>query len=212
MTVLALPAVALGGEPCRMDVEELIAGLQRHYDQTENWQAEFRQQTSFATLGRKEELEGRVYFKKPGRMRWEYGGKDQRLIVADGKAVWLYDPADMQVVRIKLEAAFASAAPYALLTGVGSIGRDFEVELAPGGCTQGAVRVKLKPRGEETWEGVLLMVDPRSFEIRGLETRDLVGNVTKISFEQIETRAALPASLFRFDPPPGVDVVMPPGS
>lgn len=199
-------------ERCSVAADQVVAGLQHRYDTTDSWQANFRQETTFAALDKREERQGMVYFKKPGRMRWEYLGEEQRLIVADGVAVWLYEPAERQVVKLRLESAFASAAPYALLAGVARIDRDFEVKLDEASCAEGRVELSLKPRGDEGSEAVMLAIDPRSFDVVGIETKDVTGNVTRISFEHIDTQAALAPSLFEFRPPPGVDVVVPPGS
>jgi len=203
---------AHAADRCPVAANEVVAGLQRRYDSTESWQADFRQETTFAALDKREERQGIVYFKKPGRMRWEYLGEEQRLIVADGAAVWLYEPAERQVVKLRLESAFASAAPYALLAGVARIDRDFEVELDEDSCTAARVKLSLKPRDDEGGEGVVLTVDRGSFDVVGIESKDVTGNVTRISFEHIDTQAALAPSLFEFRPPPGVDVVVPPGS
>src|SRR6476659_3500194 len=37
---------------------------------------------------------GTVYFRRPGRMRWDYDAPEKKLFIADGKTVWFYVPAD----------------------------------------------------------------------------------------------------------------------
>ena len=41
--------------------------------------------------------------KKPGRMRWEYVKPQKKLMVADGKTLWIYEPDDEQAYRHDLK-------------------------------------------------------------------------------------------------------------
>src|SRR5438874_2023371 len=40
---------------------------------------------------------GKLWLKKPGKMRWEYRSPEEKLFVADGRNGWLYLPGEKQV-------------------------------------------------------------------------------------------------------------------
>ena len=61
----ATPAGAAEGED---NAGKVLDGLQRRYEATPDFEADFIQETKIKTLNRKLKAAGRVYFKKPGRM------------------------------------------------------------------------------------------------------------------------------------------------
>src|SRR5215467_880306 len=42
---------------------------------------------------------GTAYFRRPGKMRWEYASPEANLFVVDGKFAWFYVPQDHTVSR-----------------------------------------------------------------------------------------------------------------
>src|ERR1700738_3229807 len=40
---------------------------------------------------------GTAYFRRPGKMRWEYERPEKDLFLVDGKTAWFYGPADHTV-------------------------------------------------------------------------------------------------------------------
>src|SRR5579864_2673811 len=43
---------------------------------------------------------GTAYFRRPGKMRWEYQQPEKDLFLVDGKTAWFYVPADHTVTRV----------------------------------------------------------------------------------------------------------------
>src|SRR5437868_3324683 len=76
-------------------VDNIVKRLQARYDSTAGFRADFTQEIESATLGQKVESRGTVFFKKPGRMRWEFS-EPQQTLVSDGTFFWFYQPADKQ--------------------------------------------------------------------------------------------------------------------
>ncbi|MFB3154586.1 MAG: outer membrane lipoprotein carrier protein LolA, partial [Candidatus Acidiferrales bacterium] len=72
--ICLLVAVAAGEADAQPSAQEVAARVERHYNRVETLAADFVQRY---TLGRTTLVEsGRVYFKKPGRMRWEYNSPE----------------------------------------------------------------------------------------------------------------------------------------
>ena len=66
---------------------------------------------------------GTAYFRKPGKMRWEYSSPDKDLFLVDGKTAWFYVPADHTVTRMPAKQSEDWRTPFALLAGEAKISR-----------------------------------------------------------------------------------------
>jgi outer membrane lipoprotein carrier protein len=186
---------------------DVVRRLQARYDATTGFRADFSQEVESATLGQKVTSRGKVYFKKPGRMRWEFAEPEQTL-VSDGEFFWLYQPAEKQVLKTPFQQAFRSNTPASFLLGVGRIDRDFTASLrGEGGDTYG---LRLTPKQDPEAIGTLeLEVDAKTFDIVQATVIDPLGNTTRLRFTNIDRKAPLQETLFRLTIPPGVDVVEP---
>ncbi|HUR71091.1 MAG TPA: outer membrane lipoprotein carrier protein LolA, partial [Candidatus Limnocylindrales bacterium] len=52
--------------------EPIVDALQKTYDATVDFVADFRQETEVKTLGRSLKASGKVSYKRPGKMFWNY--------------------------------------------------------------------------------------------------------------------------------------------
>ncbi len=189
----------------------MVARLQARYDETDGFRADFVQEVTSATLGQTLTSRGQVFFKKPGRMRWEFA-EPRQLVVADGSALWLYQPSERQVVKTPFQYAFNSQTPISFLTGVGRLEEDFSV--LPQGETRSAYQLRLRPKQAAEAIGLLdIEVSKETFDILQALITDPLGNTTRVSFTNIDRKTTLGDDLFRFELPPGIDLVEPlPGS
>ena len=96
-------------KPTAEKVAEVVRRLQARYDSTKDFTADFTQTVEAATLGQPLESSGQVFFKRPGRMRWEFAAPEKQTIVADGQTLWVYQPEHHQVLKAPFRAAFQSA-------------------------------------------------------------------------------------------------------
>jgi outer membrane lipoprotein carrier protein len=183
----------------------LLNRLQKHYQETNSFRAKF-QETISPAGGAKREREGTVYYRKPGRMRWEFAGQDQEVIVSDGKLLYSYQPDLNQVIETPLTQAFKSSSVAAFLLGMGNIERDFDTSIPKQkSVTDGLKHVALKPKnGGDTVE---IGIDPATLDLKTLRLTDALGDLTELSFTDISSGAPLSDHLFAFIPPAGADIV-----
>src|SRR5689334_17593379 len=68
----AFPAAGedAGDEQARKEVREVMKRLQARYEKTKDLQADFTQKTTIEGFERPMTSSGKVYIKKPGRLRW----------------------------------------------------------------------------------------------------------------------------------------------
>lgn len=207
MSVL-LVAVLLatpGGTSTR-NTAEIVSRVQEQYDATRDLKARVEQEIVLADTGQVLRAKGRVYFAKPGRMRWEVEDGERQVVVTDGKVLWFYQPEEKQVLKAPFEHAFRSTSPISFLTGVGKIERDFLVSLT--GNDDDLLRLRLDPKHEGEDLGTLyLLVDSGTYEIVGAEVEDPLGNLTRLRFFDVQRNQGVDPDLFAFDPPPGADII-----
>ena len=190
------------------NVDEVVRKLQERYDQTTDFTADFSQSVDVETIGQKLEATGRVSYKKPGRMRWEFLKPDEQTIVADGETLWVYQPAQQQVMKAPFTEAFQSAMPVSFLFGIGRLTKDFTPTLASADPER--LRVRLEPKDESDIGELVLDVDPKTYDVRAAQVTDPLGNITRLEFKNLKRGVGLPDSTFVFKVPDGVDVVEPP--
>jgi outer membrane lipoprotein carrier protein len=192
---------------------EIVRRLQARYDTTAAFRADVRQETMVLALGEREVATGTVAFKKPGRMRWEFREPHRQLIISDGATLWIYQPAEKQVLKAAFQAAFVSTTPVSFLAGVGRISDDFRAEPADRPCTAERLFVDLVPKSEAQSLGKLVFaVERGTFDILEASVTDPVGNVTTLGFSNLQRNVAIPDDEFRFTVPAGVDIVTAPAA
>lgn len=190
------------------NVKAVAARLQRHYQETTSFKAKFKQTIVQAGVPPRVR-EGTAYYRKPGRIRWDFGEPQPETVVSDGAIIYDYDPGLNQVLETPMKEAVKGQAAAAFLLGVGNLQRDFRVAAPKSAPDDGLVHIKLTPRAGG--DGVELGLDPKSYNIEKLRITDSLGNVTAVDFSGIETNLALGSELFAFEVPEGTDIVRPSG-
>ncbi len=125
--------------------------------------------------------------------------------MADGKAVWIYDP-DLSQVSTRPQGEEAQNSPLAALVDPKKLDRDFILKDA--GSREGLSWLGIQPRrGEEAgFRSARLGFDASQALVR-MEIVDALGQRTDIRFSGWKRNPAFAANTFRFVTPKGVDVV-----
>lgn len=177
--------------------------LHSYLANVQGMQGKFRQQVIDSRGRVVEDASGAVAMQRPGRFRWDYQTPFKRVIVADGERVWLYE-ADLDQVTIRKLASGIGDTPAALLTGKESVLERFKVEKS---WTEGELAlVRLIPQSAEA-DFAGLTLGFHGPELRQLLLDDRLGQQTRIDLSSIQTNPTLSPDLFRFQPPPGADVI-----
>ncbi len=186
------------------DLTTLLKGVEGRYNRAQTLQVHFEQ--TYAAPQRAPRTEsGELFLRKPGRMHWRYSQPAGKLFVSDGKYVYLYTPANNRVERTKVKESDDMRAPLAFLLGKLNFERDFKrFAYHPG---DGGTWVAAEPRsGKAPFTKVEFLVSPM-YEIRQLIVAEEGGSTMEFRFDQEKVNPMLAASLFRFQPPPGAEVV-----
>ena len=110
--------------PCAapQSAEQYLRKFESTYKRSRTLQAEFLQQYSEGGRVTRSEA-GTAYFRRPGKMRWQYATPEKNLFVVDGKYAWFYVPADRTVSRVAAKQSEDWRTPLALLAGEMKVSR-----------------------------------------------------------------------------------------
>lgn len=202
-----------GGEGQSLSLDEIVTRVQQQYDTHMDFKAGFVQESLVKSLGRKQVSEGTVFFKKPGKMRWNYQKPFKQEIVSDGKTLWSYRPEEKQVVVSPMSQAAQGKVPSTFLAGLGNLKLDFQIRWGKEPSPQDDYFLELTPNEfHGSLEKLFLLIDRKTYRILQAKIQDVMGNTTQISFSKTQFDNRLPDSLFTFTPPPGVEVFQMPGA
>lgn len=196
-------------------LDAAIVSIQHSYDAIKDFTAHFTQESRVKSWSAMhvQKAEGVVYFKKEGKMYWDYQQPTPQKIISNGKKLWFYEPEDAQVTVSTVGAGLQSQISADLLNGKADLKRDFQVALVKPQTEkeEGAIVLDLTPKTPQAnLSRVVLTLDEKNFQLRQTEVYDLFDNLTRITFSQIECNTNLPDSLFIFNPPSGVEILTPP--
>lgn len=177
--------------------------LRRFLADVQSMEGTFRQRVIDSRQQVLEDTSGTVAMQRPGRFRWNYTTPFERVIVADGEKVWLYE-ADLEQVTIRRLSSGIGDTPAALLTGKESVLERFSVENS--WTEDGLALVRLVPKSADAdFAAVTLGFDGPV--LRRLLLDDRLGQQTRIDLTEVRINPRLAPETFRFVPPPGADVI-----
>jgi outer membrane lipoprotein carrier protein len=208
----AAPAAAAAAPSASSDAaRQVAASVQSFYDQTKDLSASFFQTYVNKVYDRTDRSSGKVTFKKPGRMRWDYAKPNGKVIVAAQGKFTLYEPGEEpgeagQVIEQNFQESDLPQA-MAFLMGTGKLSDDFDFKLldsAREGYPNGQV-LELKPRKPNPHFDHLVFYVETSASLRGLVRRlviiDSTGNRNRFDFSDLKFNTGTPDSTFTWKAP-----------
>ena len=184
----------------------ILERLQKSYDATADFVADFHQETEVKTLNRSMKAWGKLYFRRPGKMLWRYEEPKGQFVLADGKFLYYYQPEQNQIIKSPLKNAFRSDIPLSFLLGLGNLKKDFNATLKATEENDDVLR--LESKGESGgYSEILMGVSKNSSDIIWVSVRDAANNLTTIRFSGMRKGVGIKDSVFQLEVPKGVDVV-----
>jgi outer membrane lipoprotein carrier protein len=208
-----------------------VRRMEHRYRAAKTLQATFLER--YTENGRVVRVEsGVAYFRRPGKMRWEYAAPENNLFLIDGKTAWFYVPADHTVTRVPAKQSTDWRTPLALLAGETKVSRVCaRIEPAPHEqienagnavftCTvRGSIDDKhaaagkssiargLEPDQSQEGDTVLLEINRETGELARIMIRDKGGIGIEFHFARWLDDPPIAEALFHFQTPPGVAIV-----
>jgi outer membrane lipoprotein carrier protein len=196
VTLLFVAACAHAAEPARARLDAFATDLQ-------SVSAGFEQHVTDANGGAGKTTHGTLALQAPRQLRWDTTAPYKQLIVADGEKVWVYDE-DLEQVSVRPQGTEEAHSPLTVLTNLSQLDQDFAT--SEQGERDGLVWLRLKSKDKDPQFAYADL----GFDAGGLERmrfEDTLGDKTEIVFSGWKRNPKLDPGLFKFTPPPGVDVV-----
>jgi chaperone LolA len=152
---------------------------------------------------RSEPNTGEFIFARPGKFRWAYLKPYEQLIVADGQTLSIYDKDLNQVTTRKLTDALG-ATPAAILFGGSELEKGFDLKEA--GVKDGVEWLEATPKTKDT-QFERIAIGFRNGELAAMELHDAFGQVTQLTFSNVQRNPVIAPDTFKFVPPKGADVL-----
>lgn len=184
--------------------------VQETYDNVQDFSAKFTQEYRSASMDSTRTSEGRVFFKKPGKMRWDYAQPDERYMISDGKSLWVYEPEFAQYYSEALE---SSQLPSALrfLMGEGNLRDEFAIRIRSQNSKKITLELVPKERSSQ-FSRLHFVVDAKDYNVLEVTVLDALGNTNTLRFQNVKQNAGLPDKGFDFTPPKGTTRVKAPSN
>jgi len=208
------------------DAKPLVELFEARYRAAHTLQATFLERYTESSRVVRVEA-GTAYFRRPGKMRWEYEAPEKNLFLVDGKTAWFYVPADHTATRVPARMSADWRTPMALLAGEMKVSRvcggvqlaALEKAESPGNvvlyCEIRAVGARSQKsdstetssqRGEAA-EAVFFEIVKRTGDLARVVVKDSGGVGIEFQFSNWKADPLLSDALFRFSPPQGVAIV-----
>lgn len=181
--------------------------VDEHYNHLKTFKAAFTEIYQGDGISRTES--GTLWLKKPSRMRWEYHVPREKLFLIDSQNAYFYVTGDQQAKKTPVKNLDDIRSPLRYLLGKTKLEKELEglslapdlTPIQPGDIVLRGAPKTLKDRVSE----VVLEISPEH-QIHRILIHGIDNTTTDFHFSQIEENVPVQDSLFRFVPPPGVQV------
>ena len=208
----ALVATALTGDASAgPTADEIALRVQKFYDSTKTYKADFAQTYTIKAQNSKKESKGKVTFEKPGKMSWVYAMPNGNRVVSDGTTIKVYERENEQVFETPVKGSQYPAA-LSFLMGQGQLQKDFTFRLLDAAQMkfEGGYVLEATPKeSTPAYQKMLLYVDAATNQVRRALVLDAQGNRNRFDFSNPVVNQPVPKGEFDFTPPPGTKVIKP---
>lgn len=208
--LLLLLGAATAGTADEGAAGDWLGKVSRKYGAVRSLSARFRQEVPLARVGVVRKAQGRVWFERPLRMRWEYERPPDQLFLADGRHFWFRPSGSDRVFKSPIdERAAGGRVPLLLLFGRGQLGEFFRAEEAIPRAGGAEMALRLVPRdgGAGEVRRVDLVVDATTLAVREIHLYDRLGGSNHLFLRDLAIDPPIGEGFFRYVPIPGTEVV-----
>jgi outer membrane lipoprotein carrier protein len=189
----------------------IAAKVQAFYNQTNTFQASFKQVYKVKAYNQTKKSAGKVIFAKPGKMSWSYDSPNGNRVVSDGKVLKVYEKENNQMFEQPVEKSQYPAA-LAFLMGQGDLTKSFNLKLLDAATMKfegGYVLEGIPKEATPAYQKVIFFVDGATSQIRRTIILDAQGNRNTFDFSTPKVNEEVSEETFKFTPPPGTQIIKP---
>lgn len=161
-------------------------------------------------MGSENKLIGKIAISS-GLFRWENSEPEKSLLIFDGENLWNEQsapkdfPGPAQVVKAKVDKKNQSQILVGALLGQGAVAERFKV-LSEKSTSQDVTYIIEPKDNDPKIKQLEVRIEKKSKEVVGISYNDDVGNMTTMTFSEIEFNKKKNPQLFKYRPPAGAQV------
>ncbi len=187
-------------------VSQILKKIENRYDSV-SFTADFYQESPLPEIQVTETARGRVFFKKPGKFRWEYEKPEVLHYISDGETLWIHSPSDNNVWIGKSKEFFGKGSGANVLTDVKQIRTQFAVSITDS-SDENTTRLKLVPKNKGMgFTDIFLTVDNGTHDILKIVSFNMNGEETRIQFKHLQFKPFSDEATFSFKVPKTANVI-----
>lgn len=196
---LGLAGSAAAGELSQAQQHEVIAKINSAVSHLGSMSCSFVQTKHLSMLSDKMVSEGRMYYSRPDRLRWEYTTPYKYLFVFNGSKVYVGNDSRKDVIDTSSNKVFKEVARIMMSTVTGtalSDTADFDTSVA---ATKDSWVVTLVPKKKEMrrmFAKIIMTFSKTASMISEVRIYEKNGDRTEIKFKDITANAGIEESLF----------------
>lgn len=182
--------------------DAVLERIQKAYEGIKDIKGSFVQKSHIRDIKRTDIFKGTLMIKMPDKMRWQYSGENKHnieVIINDGEMI-IFQKNEKQAFKGRFDTETYGQAPIALLGGLGSIEKEFNIVsqdgkllLRPKKLMGNIVSVEITPSDKEFPISTLSIIDNRS-------------NRIDITIRDVTVNTGLADSAFDFSLPKGASL------
>ncbi|HZX34944.1 MAG TPA: outer membrane lipoprotein carrier protein LolA [Thermodesulfobacteriota bacterium] len=183
---------------------DVLSGFLKKHSEIISMEADFIQEVSYETPARKTASSGKLYLKKPGRMRLIFSPPLSDEFVSDGKKYWVYQADLAQAMEMPLSSAPAG---FGFLDGTIDLKKEFA--LGKTKKTDSGYEMEFFPKNPDLPAKKAVLETDADFSIVKIIVTDGLGAITSVTLKNKKINQDMPDDFFVFKAPKGVTTVKP---
>jgi len=201
--------LVIAGYSFAQTAEDVALQLESTLRSYETFQADFEQFYYSSTITTPLHEKGKVFFKKPTLMRWEYKEPEEKIFLIKDDIFWDYNKEEELLTKYNLSNEEHNMEVISLLSGRVGILDTYAVEFSPFPTdNMKAKQIKLTPKDEDYADTFLLLeVDDKTWQIHKIISFDWAGNKTEIHFSKFKKNVSFSRGTFELRVPPGTEII-----
>lgn len=151
---------------------------------------------------------GKVFIRRPDRMRWEYSSPENQIFLIKDELLWLYFPDEKQLIKKEADYELQAGEILGLLAGNVNLLDRYEVSASPFPTNQKNVyQIRLTPKEPGQYSYLLLEIDRKSYLLSKAILFEATGGKLEYHFSQFKLNQKLSDELFEVKIPADCEII-----
>ncbi len=179
--------------------QEIIGSINSAASAMKSMTCSFTQTKYLSLLSDKMVSEGKMYYRQPNRLRWEYTSPYQYLFVLNGTKVYVGNKSRKDVIDTDANKVFKEIARIMMGTVTGTVlsgSSDFSVDVADGGTVWRVTLVPSKKEMKRMFSKIVLSFRKNGLMVSEIDIYEKNNDRTNIQLKNVKTNISVNDALF----------------